>query len=155
MNGYSQQYLVETPEGLMEVAGHFALELKARLKHKFSPIIIYLEGELGAGKTTFCKGFLKALGYSGLVKSPTYTLVEPYDLESTKIYHFDLYRLNTPIQAQEMGIDDYFHTQSISLIEWPEKAEGFLPPCSWQIKIAFQENTLHRLIEIKNVNHHD
>lgn len=150
--------VVHSPEELMGLAKQFALELKKKVSFNSNPVVIYLIGDLGAGKTTFCKGFLSGLAYFGLVKSPTYTLVEPYDLEALKIYHFDLYRLTDPIQVQEMGIVDYFHPNSISLIEWPEKAEGFLPKCDWQVNIDFQENNLDRLIRVKhskNINHDD
>lgn len=147
--------VIQSPEALIKLASEFAQEIKTHSHLNHAPIIIYLLGELGAGKTTFSKGFLKGFGYQGLVKSPTYTLVEPYDMGNIKIYHFDLYRLTGPNEAEELGITDYFHENSISLIEWPEKAQGFLPPCHWQVNIEFQENNLHRFINIKNVNEDD
>ena len=98
--------------------------------------VIYLQGELGAGKTTLARGFLRAKGVRGFIKSPSYALLEVYELPAGQIVHLDLYRLQAANELQHLGLSDYLTGSSILLIEWPEKAEAELPAPSFRCQIS-------------------
>lgn len=104
------------------------LALGAALGRIVEPgLFLYLSGDLGSGKTTLVRGMLRTLGYVGRVKSPTYTLVEPYSISRLDFYHFDFYRLRNPDEWEEAGFREYFNAASVCVVEWPERASGLLP----------------------------
>ncbi len=126
----------------IELPGEAAtLSLGARLAHALDAgLSIWLEGDLGAGKTTLTRGVLRELGFSGRVKSPTYTLVELYELSRFNLYHFDLYRFTDPDEWEDAGFREYFNAASVCLIEWPAKAGGRLPEADLRVRFEILES---------------
>lgn len=109
--------------------------------------LVFLRGDLGAGKTSLVRGILRAAGYQGVVKSPTYTLVEEYHLNDRNLLHFDLYRLKDPEELEWIGMDDYLRQQALCFIEWPEMGAGFLPPADIELTLAVVDQS--REVEIR------
>ncbi len=120
--------------------------------------LIFLQGELGAGKTSLVRGFLRAMGYAGRVKSPTYTLVESYQIGGQTVYHFDFYRIGKAAELEFIGIHDYLTDAAICLVEWPELAENLLPtpdlvlqvevqPCGRMLEIAAKSKRGQEIME--------
>lgn len=100
-------------------------------------LIIYLEGSLGAGKSTLARGLLHGLGHPGAVKSPTYTLIEPYEVAGKRVFHLDLYRLADPEELEYLGMRDLLDPDALVMIEWPEKGAGFLPLPDIEIRLEY------------------
>jgi len=112
------------------------MALGTRLASALAPgMVVYLRGELGAGKTTLARGILRGLGYAGKVKSPTYALVEVYEVSRLYLYHFDFYRLDDPLGWIDAGLREHFSADTVCLVEWPEKAGGTLPPADLEIRL--------------------
>lgn len=98
---------------------------------------VWLRGDLGAGKTTLVRGLIRALGYSGPVKSPTYTLLEVYVFSRLYLYHFDFYRFSNPEEFLDAGLDEYFRNEGVCLVEWPDKAGSFVPSADLELCLRF------------------
>ena len=112
------------------------------LGHELAPLlvpgmVVWLDGDLGAGKTTLTRALLRALGHSGPVRSPTYTLVEVYVVSSIYWYHFDFYRINHPEEFEDAGLGEYFRGDAVCLVEWPEKAAGYVPQADLVLVFRF------------------
>lgn len=129
-----EDFTLYLPDEAATLAAGAALASKLR-----AGLTIYLHGDLGAGKTTLVRGILHGLGHAGKVKSPTYTLVEPYVISNLNVYHFDLYRFIDPEEWDAAGFRDYFNSQSICMIEWPEKAGDLLPQPDIDIIVRLQD----------------
>lgn len=142
----SKQQILQLPDEPATLA--FGGELARRLAAPqgfAGDALVYLSGELGTGKTTLVRGILRALGFAGPVKSPTYTLLEPYEEQS--VYHFDLYRIADRRELDFIGLDDFLDAQAIKLVEWPERGAGRLPPPDLEIQLHFQAQG--RRIEVR------
>ena len=127
-----------TEADTLALGAEFALAIRPGL-------VIYLSGDLGAGKTTLARGLLRGLGYPGKVKSPTFTLVEVYEISRLYLYHFDFYRFSDPRELGEAGFREYFNPDSVCLVEWPEKAAGL---AAADVKILMQVAGSGRSVEI-------
>lgn len=134
---------VATAEAMETLGQRLAPAIRAGL-------VIYFRGELGTGKTTLIRGVMRGLGYAGIVRSPTYTLVEPYALTSFTVYHFDLYRLQTPEELETIGIRDYLSPHGVCLVEWPERGQGVLPSPDAEISIEYKNNS--RFVALRCLN---
>ncbi len=131
MNCTDLEIDLESAEAQLAFGAHLAGVLKP-------PCLIFLAGELGTGKTTLTRGILGGLGYPGQVRSPTYTLIEPYELQGCELYHFDLYRLADPDELAELGVRDLLHDRAIWVVEWPERAAELLPNPDLRILISYR-----------------
>ena len=112
-------------------------QLGARLADSVTPAVVHLTGDLGAGKTTLARGFIHALGYTGKVRSPTYTLVEPYACERCPVFHLDLYRLADAEELEWLGLRDMLAESALLMVEWPERGSGILPPADLTIYLEY------------------
>ena len=125
-------------EALSIPSGEAMEALGARLAHCLAgPVLVFLRGPLGAGKTTLVRGLLRARGHEGPVKSPTYTLVESYPGADWDIHHFDLYRLGDAGELEYMGIRDFLDGGAVGLVEWPERGAGVLPKADLELELAY------------------
>lgn len=140
---------------MSEVSGSIVLPDErsvSELAHRFlgnlrAPLVFYLRGDLGAGKTTFARALIQALGYRGRVKSPSYGLLESYAAGGFNVLHLDLYRIESPGELDYLAIRDLFDRNSLLLVEWPEKGSGFLPEAD--LELHFMETGGQRIVEFK------
>lgn len=130
----NSEIIVVTLEETLEAAAKFA-------SASTWPACIYLQGELGSGKTSFCQGLIAALGNTTTVTSPTYNLLQEYPVDSGMVYHMDLYRLNDPSELEYLGLPDLWQDQSIFLVEWPERGIGYLPEATHIITLDIDKTS--------------
>ena len=123
-------------KGLLLPDENATLEAGARLAGELSQELVFLHGDLGAGKTTLVRGLLRSWGYLGTVKSPTYTLVEPYEIAGRSIYHFDFYRIKDPEELSYIGIDDLLRSDGLKLVEWAARGASVLPKPELEIELG-------------------
>jgi tRNA threonylcarbamoyladenosine biosynthesis protein TsaE len=109
------------------------------------PLIIYLQGDLGAGKTTFTRAFIRSLGYTGSVKSPTYGLLEDYPLETLHVVHLDLYRIEQSGELEFLGLEDLYHSKAVFMIEWPDHGSNYLPKAD--LSVLFEHSGEQRVLK--------
>lgn len=114
--------------------------------------VVYLSGDLGVGKTTLVRGLLRALGFAGRVKSPSYGLIESYRVDGLDIHHLDLYRLGHGEEIHYLGLEDLLGEHSLLLIEWPERGEGWLPAADWRVSIEDRSRGTRRIL-LESVAH--
>ena len=127
------------------------LEMGAKLAQVLpSKGVVFLHGPLGAGKTTLVRGLLLALGHKGSTKSPTYTIVEPYELPDRRIFHFDLYRIADPEELEYLGFRDYLQEDCVCLIEWPEKGDAFLPAADLELSLSYEGEARSIKLKVNN-----
>ena len=110
---------------------------------------VLLDGELGVGKTTLARGVLRGLGFQGPVKSPTYTIVEPYEFSGKRVYHFDFYRIEDPRELEFIGLDELVEQPGIKLMEWPQRAGDRLPPADFKVRISSDGD--RRIVELEDL----
>ncbi|MCY4655952.1 MAG: tRNA (adenosine(37)-N6)-threonylcarbamoyltransferase complex ATPase subunit type 1 TsaE [Gammaproteobacteria bacterium] len=124
-------------QSLILKSEHATREFGVKLSRSIDSGVVYLEGLLGAGKTTVVKGWLQDLGYGGTVRSPTYTIVEPYELDGKSILHIDLYRINDPVELEFIGLVEQIAMSELVFVEWPAHGEGVIPTPDYKIKLEF------------------
>ncbi len=132
---------IVTSSEAMEAAG------AALVKNLATPAVIYLRGDLGAGKTTLVRGALRQLGHSGLVKSPTFTLVESYSLSDIEVYHLDLYRISDPEELEYIGIREFNSGSTLCFIEWPDLGAPLIPNANIEVKIEYVTEGRRLIVE--------
>ncbi len=140
MNSAALERRVASPEAMEALGAALATRLRPGM-------VVHLHGQLGAGKTTLIRGVLHGLGYIGAVKSPTYTLVEPYRLDDGPVFHFDLYRLRDPEELEFLGMRDYLEGNGLCLIEWAERGAGFLP--APDVDVTIEQAEAGRLVRFE------
>lgn len=113
-------------------------------------LLVFLEGDLGAGKTTLVRGFLAGLGHRGPVRSPTYTLIEPYDAGGRRVYHLDLYRIADPDELEYLGLRELLAEPAVILVEWPQRGAGWLPQADLAVRIAHSGDARRLVIEARD-----
>ena len=132
---------VETFLENLDATKALAASMASSIRQVGAGCVLFLDGQLGAGKTTFTQHLIAALGHSDAVKSPTYTLVETYEVSGFKVHHFDLYRLADPEELEFMGVREYFNNGDLCIIEWPIRGKGVLPEADITLSLAVQKNS--------------